>query len=71
MQDHSTRRVCRICGFTECPAIKPNVLYRVVGMVSNTDKLYPVMESVKRNTKYAWSSTAPLHLDGAEGSAMF
>jgi len=71
MQDHSTRRVCRICGFTECPAIKPNVLYRVVGMVSNTDKLYPVMESVKRNTKYAWSSTAPPHLDGAEGSAMF
>ena len=70
MQDHSTRRVCRIYGFTECPAIKPNVLYCVVGTVNNADMLYPAIESVKRNTKYTWSSTAPPHLDGAEGSAM-
>jgi hypothetical protein len=71
MQDRCTRRVCRIYGFTECPAMKPNVLYCVVGTVNNTDKRYRVKESVKRNTKYAWSSTAPPNLDGAEGSAVF
>ena len=71
MKDHSTRRVCRIYGFTQCPTIEPNVLYCVVGRVNSADKLYPVIESVKRNTKHTWSSTAPPHVDGAEDSAMF
>jgi hypothetical protein len=39
--------------------------------VNSADKLYLVIESVKRDTKHMWSSTAHAPVDGAEGSSMF
>ena len=71
MQDHSTRRVYRLYDFTKSLALEANVFYCVAGKVNSADKLYLVIESVKRDTKHAWSSTAPAPVDGAEGSSMF
>lgn len=71
MQDHSTRRVYRLYDFTKSLALEANVFYCVAGKVNSADKLYLVMESVKRDTKHAWSSTVPDPVDGAEGSSMF
>jgi hypothetical protein len=42
----------------------------VAGKVNSADKLYLVIESVKRDTKHAWSSTAHAPVDGAEDSTM-
>jgi len=71
MQDHSTRRVCRLHDFTKSLAIERNTLYCVAGKVNSADKLYLVIESVKRDSKHAWSSTAHAPVDGAEGSSVF
>jgi hypothetical protein len=71
MQDHSTRRVYRLHDFTKSLALEANVFYWVAGKVNSADKLYLVIESVKRDTKHAWSSTAHAPVDGAEDSAMF
>jgi len=35
------------------------------------DEFYLAIESVKRDTKHMWSSTAHAPVGGAEGSAMF
>jgi len=37
----------------------------------SADKLYLAIESLRRDTKHMWSSTAHAPVDGAEGSAMF
>ena len=60
-------------GFTNTRslAIERNTLYCVAGKVNSADKLYPIIESVKRDTKHAWSSNAHAPVDGAEGSSMF
>jgi hypothetical protein len=71
MQDHSTRRLYRLYDFTKSLAIQRNTFYCVSGKVNSADKLYLVIESVKRDTKHAWSSTAPAPVDGVEDSAMF
>jgi len=71
MQDHSTRRVYRLHDFTKSLALEANVFYCVAGKVNSADKLYLVIESVKRDTKHTWSSTAHALVDGAEDSAMF
>ena len=71
MQDHSTRRVYRLHDFTKTLAIEANVFHCVAGKVNSADKLYLVIESVTRDTKHTWSSTAPAPVDGAEGSDMF
>ena len=71
MQDHSTHRVYRLYDFTKSLALEANVFYCVAGKVNSADQLYLVIESVKRDTKHAWSSTAHPHVDGAEGSTMF
>src|ERR1035441_7425281 len=39
--------------------------------MNRADKLYLVIESVKRDTRHTWSSTAHAPVDGAEDSAMF
>ena len=70
MQDHSTRRVYRLYDFTKSLAIEANVFYCVAGKVNSADKLYLVIESIKRDTKHTWSSTPPAPTDGAEGSLM-
>lgn len=71
MQDHSTRRVYRLHDFTKSLALEANVFYCVAGKVNSADKLYLVIESVKRDTKHTWSSIVPAPVDGAEESAMF
>ena len=70
-QDHFTRRVYGLYAFTKCLAIEPNVLYCVAGKVNSADKLYLAIESVNRDTRHRWSSTAHAPVDGAEDSAMF
>jgi len=71
MQDHSTRRVYRLYDFTKSLALEAKVFYCLAGKVNSADQLYLVIESVKRDTKHAWSSNAHTHVDGAEGSTMF
>src|SRR5947207_6831810 len=70
MQDHSTRRVYRLYDFTKSLALEANVFYCVAGKVNSADQLYLVIESVKRNTKQAWPSTATPHVTGGEGKTM-
>ena len=57
--------------FTKSLALEANVFYCVAGKVNSADKLYLVIELVKRDTKHAWLSTAHVPVDGAEDSAMF
>jgi len=70
-QDHSTRRVYRLYDFTKSLVLEANVFYCVAGKVNSADKLYLVIESVKRDTKHVWSSTAHAPVDGAKDSTMF
>ena len=71
MQDHFTRRVYRLHDFTKSLALEANVFYCVAGKVNSADKLYLVIESVKRDAKHTWSSTTHAPVDGAEDSTMF
>jgi hypothetical protein len=71
MQDYFTRRVYRLHDFTKSLALEANVFYCVAGKVNSADKLYLVIESVKRDTKHTWSSTVHAPVDGAEDSTMF
>jgi hypothetical protein len=71
LQDHSTRRVYRLHDFTKALVLEAHVFYCVAGKVNTADKLYLVIESVKRDPKHMWSSTAHAPVDGAEGSPMF
>ena len=48
MQDHSTRRVYRLYDFTKSQTITSGHFYCVSGKVNSADKLYLVIESVKR-----------------------
>jgi hypothetical protein len=71
MQDHSTRRVYRLYDFTKLLAIERNTYYCVTGKVNSADKLYLVIESVKRDSKHTWSSTVHAPVDGAEDNVVF
>ena len=70
MQDHSTRRVYRLYDFTRSHRIAPGEYYCVSGKVNSADKLYLVIESVKRDTKHRRDSAVPAATDGAGGSVM-
>ena len=70
MQDHSTHRVYRLYDFTKSRTITSDHFYCVSGKVNSADKLYLVIESVKRDTKHNRCSTAPAPVDGAGGSLM-
>jgi len=70
MQDHSTRRVYRLYDFTRSHRIAPGEYYCVSGKVNSADKLYLVIESVKRDTKHHRDSAVPATADGAGGSVM-
>jgi hypothetical protein len=52
MQDHSTRRVYRLYDFTKSQPITADHFYCVSGKVNSADKLYLVIESVKKDTKH-------------------
>ena len=46
--DRDTQRVYRLYDFTKAQLIRPNVAYCVAGKVNSADKLYLVIESVRR-----------------------
>ncbi len=66
MTDDSTRRVYRLYDFTKAQHITPDAYYCVSGKVNSADKLYLVIESVKRDTKRPRFSNALDPVDGAE-----
>jgi hypothetical protein len=70
MQDRSTRRVYRLYDFTKAHVLEHGSYYCVSGKVNSADKLYLVIESVKRDTKHNPASIAPAPTDGAGGSPM-
>ncbi len=53
MKDDSTRRVYRLYDFTKSQVITSDHYYCVSGKVNNADKLYLVIESVRRDTKHS------------------
>ncbi|MBV8894296.1 MAG: hypothetical protein JO266_20370 [Acidobacteria bacterium] len=61
MQDHSTRRVYRLYDFTKSHEITSDYFYCVSGKVNSADKLYLVIESVKKDTKH---TPVPRSYDG-------
>ena len=70
MQDRDTQRVYRLYDFSKAQLIRPNVAYCMAGKVNSDDKLYLVIESVRRDMKHRRVSTARAPADGAGGSAM-
>jgi hypothetical protein len=70
LRDGDTKRVYQLYDFTKSQQLQPNVAYCIAGKVNSTDKLYLVIESVRRDAKHAGGSTAPTPVDGAGGSAM-
>ena len=65
MQDHSTRRVYRLYDFTKSQPITSDHFYCVSGKVNSADKLYLVIESVKRDTKHSPEPQLRLEWGGA------
>jgi len=70
MQDDSTRRVYRLYDFTRSHCIATGEYYCVSGKVNSADKLYLVIESVKRDTKHTSGSAVPAAAAGAGGSVV-
>jgi hypothetical protein len=70
MQDHSTRRVYRQYDFTKSHSITSDHFYCVSGKVNSADKLYLVIESVKRDTKHNLDSQLRLEGGGAGAAPM-
>ena len=68
LRDLDTQRVYRLYDFTKAQLIRPNMAYCVAGKVNSASKLYLVIESVRPDTRHAWSSTVPVPADGAGGS---
>jgi hypothetical protein len=66
MQDHSTRRVYRLYDFTKSQIITSDHFYCVSGKVNSADRLYLVIEAVKRDTKH--SPEPQLRLQWGRGS---
>jgi len=65
MKDLDTKRVYRLYDFTKSHVIGADLRYCVSGYVNSADKLYLVIQSVKRDAKHSPASTPPLPLDGA------
>jgi hypothetical protein len=65
MQDHSTRRIYRLYDFTKSQQITSDHFYCVSGKVNSADKLYLVIESVKRDTKHTTEPQLRLEWGGA------
>jgi len=70
MQDRDTQRVYQLFDFSKAQLIRPGVAYCIAGKVNSADKLYLVLESVRRDTKRRTDSTTPVATDGAGGLAM-
>jgi hypothetical protein len=70
MQDDSTRRVYRLYDFTRSLRIATGEYYCVTGKVNSADKLYLVIESVKRDAKHNCESVVPDTAGRVGGSAV-
>jgi len=70
MRDDSTRRVYRLYDFSKSQRIDRGHYYSIAGKVNSADKLYLVIESVKKDNKHRAPSTPHAAPDGAGGSAM-
>jgi hypothetical protein len=53
MKDDSTRRVYRLYDFTKSQIVTSDHYYCVSGKVNSADKLYLVIESVRKDTKHS------------------
>jgi hypothetical protein len=53
MQDDSTHRVYRLYDFTKSQIITSDHYYCASGKVNSADKLYLVIESVRRDTRHS------------------
>ncbi len=71
MKDDSTRRVYRLYDFSKSLVITSGQYHCVSGKVNSADKLYLVIESVKRDNKHSRPSNTPVDPDGAGGPPMF
>ena len=70
MQDHSTHRVYRLYDFNKSQQITPGQYHCVSGKVNSADKLYLVIESVKRDTKHSPDPQLRLKWGGAGAAPM-
>lgn len=68
MKDHYTQRVYRLYDFTKSQSITAHDRYCISGKVNSADKLYLVIESVRRDTKNCPTSTLPTPPDRAGGT---
>ena len=62
----STRRVYRLYDFTKSQTITSDHFYCVSGKVNSADKLYLVIESVKRDAKHGAAVTTGVGRRGSE-----
>ncbi len=67
MKDHYTQRLYRLYDFSKSQIIRHDGFYCVAGKVNSADKLYLVIESVKRDAKHPWDSQAPAPPECAGG----
>jgi len=70
MRDRDTQRVYRLYDFSKAQVIRPDVAHCIAGKVNSADKLYLVIESVRRDAKHRRVSTIHAHADGAGGSTV-
>ena len=59
-QDHDTQRLYRLYDFSKSQIIHPDGFCCVAGKVNSADKLYLVIESVKRIPNTSWIPTLSL-----------
>ena len=67
-QDHDTQRLYRLYDFSKSQIIHPDGFCCVAGKVNSADKLYLVIESVKRDTQPQLDSNALAPAERAGGS---
>ena len=70
MRDDSTRRVYRLYDFTMSQHIDAGHYYCIAGKVNSADKLYLVIESIKKDNKHGVPSQSLPLVDGAGGITM-
>lgn len=68
VKDHHTQRLYRLHDFSKSQIMDHDCFYSVAGKVNSADKLYLVIESVKRDAKHRWDSTAHPPADRAGGA---
>jgi hypothetical protein len=70
MRDDSTRQMYRLYDFTKSQQISPHRYYCEAGKVNSADKLYLVIESIKRARSIRGLPQLSLHLTARRNSSM-